>query len=73
MGRKRKNCCVEGCTNFSKKNNVCIKHGAKVPRKLCAVENCNKQAQRGNVCIKHGAKVGHKRCSAKLYCICSKE
>lgn len=54
-----KKCSVDGCEKYSKKNGVCLIHGAVLKR--CSIEGCNKYPIKGGVCITHGAAL--KRCS----------
>ncbi len=54
MGHKK--CCVEDCTKFAQRDNVCIKHGAKVNRKPCSAKNCTAIAQKNSLCCRHGGK-----------------
>ena len=57
-GKRRKQCSIEGCTNWALRGGVCGRHGG---AKLCSSEGCTNQAVKGGVCIRHGAK--YKRCS----------
>ena len=51
-----KSCKVDGCTNQSKKNGLCVRHGAK-PK--CMTEGCMTNAQdvKSGLCYKHGGGV----------------
>ena len=51
--RKKYYCKQEGCLNYQKKNDVCIKHGA--VRARCSIQGCSNQSKKNGICIKHGA------------------
>ena len=54
-----KKCSVIGCANISKRNGVCVRHGARP--KLCSRDGCTNDARRGGLCQRHGGK--SKMCS----------
>ena len=64
-GANVKRCSHDGCTNFSMKEGVCWRHGAKdlIAVKKCSSEGCTNNVANNGVCVRHGAKL--KFCSSE--------